>query len=246
LTAIYGHRGARGERPENTIAAFQHAASLELTGVECDVALTRDLVPVLHHDPEISQSRLIRDLSLTELHRLAPKIPTLAQALHISRALEWLIEIKTYPDAPEKSASPGIMAEAVLAVLQNAGQLGQSCILAFDWRVLAAVAKNTTEVRRICLTTPATERSRNIWWGDANSAAPTPDAVARTNAYGWAPHYATLTAEQLERAHRLGLKVYPWTVNDAENFHRLPAVDGIITDYPSRLLRLVSNCSPKT
>jgi len=234
LTGLYGHRGAKGERPENSIEGFAHAGALGLAGVECDVALTRDFVPVLHHDPDLSPGNFICDLSFEQLHLLAPHIPTLRQALPAAPGLEWLIELKTYPDAPEKSCPPETMVAAVIAVLEDAGKLNQACILAFDWRVLAAAAQRAPQLRRICLTAPETEQARDIWWGRAIGES-LPEAVARTNAYGWAPFHATLTAAQSERAHRLGLKVFPWTVNAPVEFARLaPIADGIITDFPSR------------
>jgi glycerophosphoryl diester phosphodiesterase len=235
LTAIFGHRGARGERPENTIEAFQHAKSLGLTGIECDVALTRDFVPVLHHDPELPRGDFIRDLSFAELLRLAPRIPTLVQALEAAPGMEWLIEVKTFPDAPGKTHAPGVMAEAVFGVLQNTGNMRQACVLAFDWRVLSEIRQLSQDIRLICLTNAETEQARDLWWGSGFSEAATPDAVAQMQPYGWAPSHATLTTAQILQAHSLGLKVFPWTVNEVAAFQRLaPMADGIITDFPSR------------
>ena len=51
--AIYGHRGARAERPENTMDGFLHAAATGVAGIETDIALSADACPVLHHDPEL-------------------------------------------------------------------------------------------------------------------------------------------------------------------------------------------------
>ncbi len=239
MTALFGHRGARGERPENTIEAFQHARSLGLAGIECDVALTRDLVPVLHHDPDLPGGDFIRDLSFAELHRSAPEIPTLAQALETAPRMEWLIEIKTFPDAPGKTHAPEVMAEAVFGVLQHTAKTLQACVLAFDWRVLSEVRKLSQDLRIICLTNAETERARDLWWGGGISEAATPVAVAQMHAFGWAPHHATLTRAQIVQARLLGLRIFPWTVNAVGDFHRLaPMVDGIITDFPSRLLAL--------
>ncbi len=235
MTAIYGHRGARGERPENTIEAVLYARSLGLAGIECDIALTRDRVPVLHHDPDLAADDCIRDMRFEQLHRQAPHIPTLAQALQAAPRMQWLIEIKTFPGAPEKTWPPAVMAEAVLAVLKNQEKSQQACILAFDWRVLSAVAVGAPELRRVCLTAPETEQARFLWWGEDMTGA-VPDAVARVNAYAWAPFHANLTAPEIARAHHLGLRIFPWTVNEPAEFARLaPIVDGIITDFPSRI-----------
>lgn len=58
--AIIGHRGARGECPENTIAAFRHAFGLGLGSIEIDVRCTRDGVVIVTHDPRLSAD-LVRD-----------------------------------------------------------------------------------------------------------------------------------------------------------------------------------------
>lgn len=49
-----GHRGCRGLRPENTLAGFQHAMALGVSGFEFDIAVTADGVPVLYHDPALN------------------------------------------------------------------------------------------------------------------------------------------------------------------------------------------------
>lgn len=48
---LQGHRGARGLAPENTLPAFQRALDLDVTTIECDMAITKDGVVVIHHDP---------------------------------------------------------------------------------------------------------------------------------------------------------------------------------------------------
>src|SRR5437868_7813113 len=52
---LQGHRGARGLKPENTLPAFEVAFDLGVTTVETDLHLSRDGVPVVTHDPEISE-----------------------------------------------------------------------------------------------------------------------------------------------------------------------------------------------
>jgi len=51
---IHGHRGARGDRPENTLAAFAHALSLGVHALEMDVGISRDGVVVVHHDSTLN------------------------------------------------------------------------------------------------------------------------------------------------------------------------------------------------
>jgi len=56
---LQGHRGARGHKPENTLPSFEVALDLGVSSIETDVHLTRDGVPILCHDPEVSE-RLCR------------------------------------------------------------------------------------------------------------------------------------------------------------------------------------------
>ena len=81
MLEIEGHRGARGLLPENTLPAFERAIALGVDGLEFDIGLTRDGVPVVHHDPALdpdhtrdasgawlaSSGPLLRDLDMTAL-----------------------------------------------------------------------------------------------------------------------------------------------------------------------------------
>jgi glycerophosphoryl diester phosphodiesterase len=231
---LYGHRGAAGERRENTLEAFAHANALGLAGVETDIAITADGVPVLHHDPHLADGRLIRATTLADL---PPHIPTLAQGLAAAPELHWLLEIKTFPDQPESCAPPALAAASTIAVLRGVPDLSAS-ILAFDWAVLRAVRDLAPELPRLCLTAPETHAARALWWGPGFGSMATPEAVAATGAIGWAAFHATLTGPQAAQAKRLGLALYAWTVNEPTESARLARyVDGIITDHPSRFLQ---------
>jgi glycerophosphoryl diester phosphodiesterase len=234
MVAVYGHRGARGEVPENTLAGFLHAAAAGVAAIETDIAVTADLVPVLHHDPDLADGRLIRNVKAAAL----PGIPTLAAGLAALPAMDWLLEIKTFPDEADRSHPPEIMVEAVLAVLAAARiPAGQTRILAFDWRVLQAIRVRAPDLPLVCLTAPVQEAARETWWGSGFHGLSTPQAVARFRAATWSPFHKPLTAEQIAEARALGLRIIPWTVNDPADFARLaPLVDGITTDFPSRFL----------
>lgn len=227
---LYGHRGARGERPENTIEGFLYARSLGLAGIETDIAMTADLVPVLHHDAELPDGRLIRNVNFADLPE---GLPALERALRAVPETEWLLEIKTYPLTPEKSHPPALMVEKTLAVLGG----GRVCILAFDWAVLRAVAAWAPWVRRVCLTAPDTAEARELWWGPGFEGQTIPQAVAASGAYGWAGLHSAMTEAESREARALGLKTFAWTVNDAGEFNRLASLaDGIMTDYPSKFV----------
>jgi glycerophosphoryl diester phosphodiesterase len=232
MTLVYGHRGARGEAPENTIAGFLHAKAEGVAGIETDIALTADHIPVIHHNPELADGRLIRDVKRSFM----PEIPSLAEALAAVPDMDWLLEVKTFPPTPEKSFSAAIMAAAIIAVLRASGiPASRLYILAFEWQVLREFAAHAPEFPRVCLTAPPQEEDRAPWWGRGYEGLTTPQAVARCGAGTWSPLHKTLAPAQIIQAHELGLKIIPWTVNDPADFARLsPLVDGLTTDYPSR------------
>ena len=230
---LYGHRGARGERAENTLAGFAHAVGLGVAGIETDIAMTADLVPVLHHDAALADGQLI---CLLRRDELPPEIPTLAQALAEIPAGEWLLEIKTYPLAPETSHKPADVVAATLPLLTEALR-PRVRIFAFEWAVLRACAAAAPDLKRVCLTAPDTVAARAAWWGPGFAEMSTPQAVAASGAFGWAAHAASLTEEAIDEARDLGLEVFTWTVNEPEEYARLaPLVDGLITDLPSRFV----------
>jgi glycerophosphoryl diester phosphodiesterase len=234
---LYGHRGARAERPENTLEGFRHAKSLGLAGIETDIAMTRDFIPVLHHDAALPDGRLIKSLNYDELPEY---IPTLDEALRAVPDTDWLLEIKTYPPTPGDTHVPALMVEHILPSL---GRIDPTRlrILAFDWSVLREIAARAPMLRRICLTTPDTEAARDLWWGPGFATLSVAHAVAATGATGWAASHASLSEAEILAANEAGLEIFAWTVNETADFHRLRAlaggIVGIITDNPSSFLQ---------
>lgn len=165
------------------------------------------------------------------------RIPTLAEVLALAPAPNFVIELKLYPDRPALTASPAAMTDAVLAVTDAAGATGRVTIQSFDWRPMAHLRRHRPDVARAYLTEPETEAAAALWWDMPDPPADIPSAVhAAGGATQWAPHYAALDRATIDRAHALGLRVVPWTVNDTDDMERLAAwgVDGLITDRPDR------------
>ena len=76
---LQGHRGTRGNAPENTIAAFDHALAIGVTTLEMDVAITADGVVVVSHDPALHPA-LTRDATGQWLKGRGPLISSLTLA----------------------------------------------------------------------------------------------------------------------------------------------------------------------
>jgi glycerophosphoryl diester phosphodiesterase len=128
------------------------------------------------------------------------------------------------------------MAEAVLRVVAEAAADTRVTIESFDWRGPRHVRRLRPDIPLAWLTRSETVRDAALWWG-APIEGPVPAAVAAEGGQTWAPEHTDLTEPAVAEAHRLGLTVLVWTVNDPAEARRLLAwgVDGIITDYPDML-----------
>ena len=172
------------------------------------------------------------------------RIPRLSDALAIDPAVRFNIELKTYPDHPDWTVPPDVMAEAVLAVIDATGAAGRITIESFDWRGPRHVRRTRPELSVAWLTRPETEANAVLWWdgprpGDYGGSAAR--AVAAEGGPIWAPEHIGLTPEQLDEAHELGLSVIAWTVNTPADIRRLLrwGIDGIITDRPDTARRVM-------
>jgi glycerophosphoryl diester phosphodiesterase len=259
---VQGHRGARGLAPENTLQGFALALKLGVTTLEFDTGVTRDGVVVIHHDrrlnPDIARGPdgkwvaargpLIRDLSYAELQRYdvgrirpgseyaakfpdqrpadGARIPALSALFDLARPateIKFNIETKVSPEAPDETLAPKPFARALVAEIRKAGVAARSTIQSFDWRTLAVVEREAPEIARVYLTS------------GENSV---PKKVQRAGGRIWSPDFRDLTREKTAAAKALGLKIVVWTVNDPADIARMLEleVDGIISDYPDRVL----------
>ncbi len=108
---IISHRGQHDNKIvlENTIASFDKVMETnEIWGIEFDFRWTKDLCPVVIHDPDLQRlygiKKFVSDTPLNELKQLCPLVPTLEEVLiRYGKKLHLMVEIKeeVYPD-PEK------------------------------------------------------------------------------------------------------------------------------------------------
>ena len=91
---VLAHRGYHAELPENTLAAFDAAVALGVDGIETDIQVTREGVPILFHDTTI-QGQPLPGLTHAEICRLSQReVPTLVSALDAWPDIFWNLEIK--------------------------------------------------------------------------------------------------------------------------------------------------------
>ena len=185
-------------------------------------------------------------------------IPTLAEVLAFAEArsggaMRYNLEIKTSPLAPEETLAPAAFAAVLAQALERAGVGARATVQSFDWRGLAAFQELAPGIATVYLSAEARwldnlERGRpgvSPWTAglDLDSfGGSAPAAIRAAGGAVWSPYFRNLRAAELRAAHDLGLKVVVWTVNDPADMAALIAlgVDGIITDYPDRLRRVMA------
>jgi glycerophosphoryl diester phosphodiesterase len=218
---IIAHRGASAEKPENTLAAFRRALALEVDGIELDVQVTRDSVPVVFHDPRLRRltgtgGRLAAK-TWAELRPLLVQgrepIPRLVDVLRLTRGLAVVqIEMKTGPVAP-----------VVRAV--KAARAAEWVILAsFDARLVAAARDLAPAIPRMLISEGRHAPARLIRQLAACGAAGLSVNQRAIRSAAWVHHF-----------HMRGYAVWSWTVNDPATARRLAGwgVDALLGDDPA-------------
>ncbi|MGW3343657.1 glycerophosphodiester phosphodiesterase [Nonomuraea rubra] len=242
------HRGASAYAPENTIAAFELAATQGADLFELDVQETKDHELVLMHDTTLSRTTdaeqvfpglspwNVGDLTLDQIRELdagswlsgkydGERVPTLGEALRemSGSGLGLLLEIK----APERYA--GIEARIAAELRRHPSWLapGKLVVQSFDWDSMRTFDRLLPEVPIGLLGTPST--------GELPGLAEFADQIN--------PPYTTLTASYVRRVHALGLDVLTWTVDSPTAMRRMIGykVDGIITNRPDVLRDLLDS-----
>ncbi len=248
---VHGHRGARAMYPENTIPAFKYAIGIGVDFLEMDVAVTKDNVLVISHDPHINgeictgphPGIAIHDLTLAELREYdcgalqnphfskqhpvpGTRIPTLDEVLSLAKgnSVQFNIETKSFPDHPELTPPPEVFSKMMLDVIRK-HKLEPRCVVqSFDFRTLRAMKRLAPEIRLSAL-----------WEGAPRSFV---DIARDAEAGIVSPAFQLVTPEQVKAAHAAKLEVVPWTADTPQDWQRLidAGVDAIITDDPAALI----------
>jgi len=258
-----GHRGARGEAPENTIPAMLRGLQDGVTTLEMDVVVTNDSILILSHEPyfnpdicdfkkgdslennifllnweqikevdcgsqgnsnftgqesqKASKPRLIDVLSAVEEATINLNIPSPNFSIEIKSRPEW--EGVYHPEYK-------VYAQLLLDFVNNLSLQERVSIQSFDPRVLQYIHQRQAEISLVYLT----EDSLKIPSEQIKELGFYPDV--------YSCYYPLLKEHHLRQLQSQGIKVIPWTVNEIDEAKQLIdfGVDGIITDYPAKLI----------
>jgi glycerophosphoryl diester phosphodiesterase len=265
---VYAHRGGAALRPENTIEAFDHGLSLGADGLEFDVHLSKDGVAVIHHDDTLERTTDARGpiaaFTADELTRVdagywfrspasspdggigqrqAPpqypfrgrgiSVPTLRQVLQRYRQARLIIELKA--NDPE-------LATRVLDEVRAADAGGRVALGSFGWRVLRAARAIDPRIP----TGAAREETR---WALYRSWVGWPLGKTGYREFQVPERSGSttiVTPRFVAYAHRAGLAVKVWTVNDPGDMRRLLdwGADALISDRPDLAVDVVRAFGP--
>lgn len=221
-TLLVGHRGTRSVEPENTLAAFRRAFDEGLDGVEFDVQRSLDGTLVLTHDDEV-EGRLVSVQRYGELRDQIPGLATLGELLTLARAYPGrLLNLEIKASGWRTRG----LERAVVSAVREADMLDRVLISSFNPLSVARVRFLDPSLRVALLYDESTRLRPGL--------APRPgwlhvDAVH--------PRFPLVDRAFVRTAHRRGVAVNVWTVNQLEDMRRLRAigVDAIMGDDPATL-----------
>jgi len=241
---ILYHRGAKNYAPENTLAAFKIALEMGADGFELDTQLTLDGHIIVYHDRIVDRTTNGHgkpfQLSLTELRELdagsffsekfrGEKISTLDEVFEtIGKRAIINIELKNFLTPFDN------LTEKVCEVVRRHGMQSNVIFSSFlPWNLKKA-ARILPEVPRGLITIKG---RWGIWGRSFGFNFGNYDALH--------PFLGDVTAQQVQRVHKLRRKVNVWTVNTEDDIRRLLSwgVDGIMTDEPELAVRIIRSSS---
>lgn len=226
----FAHRGGASEAPENTAPAFEYAIGLGFTYLETDVHVTADGVLVAFHDEDLSRtcarpgriSQLPWSQVRTALVEGQAPIPLLEDLLGAWPQARWNIDCKVDGAVP-----------ALVDTLRRCSALHRVCIGSFSDARLRRVRRALGS--ELC--TSLGTREAASWVSGIPMATSALVAQVPVTHRG----LKVVTARTVARARRRGWQVHAWTINDADEMHRLLdlGVDGLMTDRPAVLRQVL-------
>jgi glycerophosphoryl diester phosphodiesterase len=235
MVLLVGHRGAKGEAPENTIGGFAYALSLGLTAIEIDIHMTSDGELVVIHDPTVDRTTdgtgTVAEMTAADIAALDARgdfpawqvrlgVPTLEEALTALASVPHLeLEIKT--DSPARLER---VCERVSALVGRFGLEQQAFVMSFDPVVPEIMREIAPHIRRGFIGAYRDDHDLNtaLAFGCTKAGIP----------------LVTGSVEMVQAAKSRGLIVAGWMGNSEDALDTLIGwgVDTITTDYPTMAL----------
>jgi len=233
---VIAHRGASGNAPENTLAAFRKAVALGASFIETDLQLSRDARFVAIHDATVNRTTngqgAVHDMALADLRKLdagswfgsefaGERIPTLEEILEFSKKNDVVFYLEIKPGGSWGGE------HALIGSLRESGEIPRTVVISFDPSIVLSLRKIEPTLMTGLLY-------------DGQIENPLDKAVA-IGARQLVVRGDLVTPALISEAKKKDLQVVCWTVNHPAHMRLLAAagVDGIMSDYPDRLVAAV-------
>ena len=224
-----GHRGACGYAPENTLKSFQRAIDLGVDMIELDVQLCKSGELIVMHDDTVNRttdgSGFVKKIKLKNLKKLdageEERIPTLEEILNlVDRRVKVNIELKG-----PKTAKP-VMKLIEEYVKKKRWNLDDFIISSFSRRELKK-ARSINPLIQIGFLISRFQLLDHWWLSFAKKI--------RANFIG--PSLKIISKRLIRKAHKQGLRVYIWTVNESKDIERMRKweADGVFSNFPDKI-----------
>jgi len=221
---IMGHRGCRGEAPENTLLGIESAILKGVQAIEIDVHKTSDNEIVVIHDDTVDRTTngkgKIREQTFVDLRKLdagkKEKIPLLSEVLTLLKNhpnIELQIELKAY-DCEKR----------VIQIIKDFDMISRITIISFIHPFLVNIKNIEPSIKTACL----------LYGLPVNPVAITKDARAD----GLSVSLSTIDKELVEKCHKASLCVTTWNANTVEDLRVVVSmgVDYVGTDVPGLIV----------
>ena len=237
---IIGHRGASAVAPENTLAAFREAIAVGADGIEFDVRLASDGVPVVIHDNTLRRTgglnQRVADLTSQELSKIdvggwfkpgsfvGETVPSLAELFDLFRTNNLSLYLEMKCDSPVEY---GPLAEACCRLIDEYSFKARVVVECFQLPALEVVKEIDPEIKTAALFDRV--------FIDQSIVA----RAIEIGAMAVALHHRLARKNLVGKSKEAGLHVAVWTVDDPIWLDRARAIgiDAIITNDPARMLK---------
>lgn len=250
---VIAHRGGRGIGPESTLYTFQRAVDMGVDVLEMDVHSTKDGQLVILHDATLNRTTnaigRANEYTLAELKKLDAAYrwsPTNIRAYPLRNkniTIPALNEVfKTFPETRlniEIKESNQDVVPSLCRLIRDYNMTKKVMVASFDAGVLKEFRTMCPEVATSAGASEATYFYVLQKLHLEATYSPRVKALQVPESYG---DLNVVNRRFIEAAHSRNLRVHVWTVNDVTSMKRLLAlgVDGIMTDYPDRLIGLLN------
>jgi glycerophosphoryl diester phosphodiesterase len=230
MTKVIAHRGASKAAPENTIEAFGLAGRLGADAVELDVRRTRDGVLVVHHNPDLADGRIIREVDAAALPE---HVPHLGAALDACAGMWVNVEIKNDPTEPDFDPSDEI-ADRTMELLLARGEPER-------WLISSFRIETVDRCRAIADAAGAAGAPIRTAWLTGLVPDDVVELLRSRGHVALHPWVKLLGRHVIDACHAAGIEVNTWTCDDPERMAELIdwGIDGICTNVPDTALAVL-------